>query len=163
MHFGKTYTENELEAEGEVIVMGQAKEEYLGFHNGKASHSADYSNPILLFGDHSCKKLIMTRDFSLGENVIPYVSNNTCKINNYYLFYATKNLIETEEYKRHWSRFCGFKILIPSISLQERFESIIKLIEMEKQNLWLQNQNLIKQRDLLLPRLMSGKLEIKED
>lgn len=30
-----------------------------------------------------------------------------------------------------------------------------------KENLWLnQNQNIIKQRDLLLPRLMSGKLEV---
>ena len=81
--------------------------------------------------------------------------------NNYYLFYATKNILKTEEYKRHWGRFSNLKILIPCIELQTKFQStIIPMIE-EMNYMFKKNQNLIKQRDLLLPRLMSGKLEIK--
>ena len=33
-------------------------------------------------------------------------------------------------------------------------------MQKQKQNLFIQNQNLTKQRDMLLPRLMSGKLEV---
>lgn len=159
--FGITYKAEEVEKEGEIIVIDQSKDEYLGFHSNEPSHKADLDKPILLFGDHSCKTKIMIKEFSLGENVIPYVSNNNDKINNYYLYYATNKLLETEEYKRHWSRFCGFKIFIPPIDLQNIFIKHIKIFEQEKELLWCQNQKLIKQRDLLLPRLMSGKLEIK--
>lgn len=54
----------------------------------------------------------------------------------------------------------GFKVLIPSMVILERFKGIIEPIIAEKYNLYKKNQNLIKQRDLLLPRLMSGKLEV---
>lgn len=53
------------------------------------------------------------------------------------------------------------KILVPPKELIEKFtEYIINILD-EVDNLELQNQNLEKQRDLLLPRLMSGKLEVK--
>lgn len=160
MNFGITYKAEELENDGNVIVIDQSKDEFLGFHNNEPSHKANLDNPVLLFGDHSCKTKIMIKDFSLGENVIPYISNNNNKINNYYLYYATNKLIETEEYKRHWSRFCGFKIFIPPIEIQNDYMKYIKVLEQEKELLWQKNQNLIKQRELLLPRLMSGKLEV---
>ncbi|AWK51618.1 restriction endonuclease subunit S [Clostridium beijerinckii] len=54
----------------------------------------------------------------------------------------------------------GFKVLIPSMVILERFKGIVEPIIAEKYNLYKKNQNLIKQRDLLLPRLMSGKLEV---
>ena len=38
---------------------------------------------------------------------------------------------------------------------------IIRPLFKEVEFLYLKNDNLIKQRDLLLPRLMSGKLEVK--
>ena len=42
----------------------------------------------------------------------------------------------------------------------EKFKGIVEPIIAEKYNLYKKNQKLIKQRDLLLPRLMSGKLEV---
>lgn len=159
--FGKTYKSEELETEGDIIVIGQSKGEFLGYHNGDPSHKASIDNPMLLFGDHSCKSQLMITDFSLGENVIPFVTNDENSLNNYYLFYATNKLIETEEYKRHWSRFCGFKILIPPKELQDKFAEIIIPFINNKKILLNKNQNLKKQRDLLLSRLMARKLIIK--
>lgn len=53
-----------------------------------------------------------------------------------------------------------YKILIPSKKIIEAFgEEILPLIK-QKQLLHRRNLNLAKQRDLLLPRLMSGKLEV---
>lgn len=158
--FGQTYKGSELSESGEVIVIDQSTEEYLGFHDGEASHKASFGEPLLLFGDHTCKYQLMCKDFSLGENIIPY-RNVDSSIDRYFLFYATKDIIKTEEYKRHWGRFVNFKILIPPIELQKEYREIVIRFEKEKNVLWDQNQNLIKQRDSLLPRLMSGKLSVE--
>lgn len=52
------------------------------------------------------------------------------------------------------------KILVPNDSILKKFESTIDPIYNHIIALNKQNQNLIKQRDLLLPRLMSGKLAV---
>lgn len=155
--FNRLYKEFELEEEGKVIVIDQSEKEFLGFHNNEPSHMASYEAPICLFGDHSCKFQLMTQPFSLGENVVPFKGNN---INSYYLFYSTHKSIETEEYKRHWGLFVSKKILIPPTTLQKNFEKQLVPIHKQIDIISKCRRSLIKQRDLLLPRLMSGKLEV---
>ena len=53
------------------------------------------------------------------------------------------------------------KLLIPEVNVQRNFSEKIKGIDLEIYNLQQQNTLLTRQRDLLLPRLMSGKLEVK--
>ncbi|RQE06564.1 restriction endonuclease subunit S [Prevotella intermedia] len=159
--FGRTYKVKELYKEGKVIVVDQSTSDYLGYHNDVPAHYASFESPIILFGDHSCKFYLMTRDFSLGENIIPFKSKDKNQVNEYYLFFATHNLIKTEEYKRHWGRFSSMKIVIPKIELQQKFNKLIREYEKMKRYMYSQNTLLTRQRDLLLPRLMSGKLEVK--
>lgn len=158
--FNQTYKANELEPEGKVIVVDQSADAYIGFHNNEPSHKANVESPILLFGDHSCKFVLMIKDFSLGENIVPFTSINADWLNSYYLFYATHKIIETTEYKRHWGQFVSMRILVPSSTLQQKFSDFMKSIHKELDELFIANMNLIKQRDLLLPRLMSGKLAV---
>ena len=157
--FNRLYKQDELESSGKVIVIDQSSNEFMGYHNNEPSHYASFEDPIILFGDHSCKFVLMTKNFSLGENVVPFKSIGTEEFDNYYLYYAVHKLIVTEEYKRHWGRFTAMKIFKPQINLQKKFAEFVKQLIHKKEMLWIQNQNLIKQRDLLLPRLMSGKLE----
>ena len=156
--FNKLYKEADLEKEGNVIVIDQSEKEYLGFHNNEPSHVASIDEPICLFGDHSCKFQLMSEPFSLGENVVPFKGLG---VNSYYLFYATYHIIETEEYKRHWGLFTSKKIFIPPEPLQDKFAEFIKDIQQQTNTIIKCQRLLIKQRDLLLPRLMSGKLEVK--
>ena len=158
--FNRLYKRNELQSEGKVIVIDQSSAEFLGYHNDEPSHCANIDKPVLLFGDHSCKFVLMIRDFSLGENMVPFISGNENKLNDYYLFHAVHKIIVTEEYKRHWGRFTAMKILVPNYELQLEFADFIKPIIQEQNKLWNENQLLTKQRDMLLPRLMSGKLEV---
>lgn len=158
--FNRLYKQDELESSGKVIVIDQSSNEFMGYHNNEPSHYASFEEPIILFGDHSCKFVLMTKNFSLGENVVPFKSIGTEEFDNYYLYYAVHKLIVTEEYKRHWGRFTAMKIFKPQIDLQRKFAEFVKQLVHEKEMLWNQKQNLIKQRDLLLPRLMSGKLEV---
>lgn len=52
------------------------------------------------------------------------------------------------------------KILLPNVELVTAFAEKAEMMIDEMDNLAEQNTNLIRQRDLLLPRLMSGKLEV---
>lgn len=52
------------------------------------------------------------------------------------------------------------KVLNPDYELMNKFDSVIEPIHQEIIKLMKYQDNLIKQRDLLLPRLMSGKLEV---
>lgn len=54
-----------------------------------------------------------------------------------------------------------YKILLPSKELLKKSQEVFALIYKKCCLLEQTNQNLIKQRDMLLPRLMSGKLEVK--
>lgn len=52
-------------------------------------------------------------------------------------------------------------VLMPPKDLMNDFSVFVEQINNEKAIIARQNENLIRQRDLLLPRLMSGKLEVK--
>jgi len=159
--FNQTYKATELLDEGKIIVVDQSLQEYIGFHNNEPSHMASFETPLLLFGDHSCKFQLMTSNFSLGENIIPFCSKDSKMTNDYFLYFSVHKLINTEEYKRHWSMLKSKKIILPNIELQNKFGDIVSEIIQLKEQLIKINKNLEKQRDLLLPRLLSGKLEVR--
>ena len=52
------------------------------------------------------------------------------------------------------------KIVVPSAELLAKFDDFVSKLYEQRTILEIKNDNLIKQRDLLLPRLMSGKLEV---
>lgn len=58
------------------------------------------------------------------------------------------------------STFDHIKVTIPDKSLIMSFDMLVSPILDETYTLLKQNRNLIRQRDLLLPRLMSGKIEV---
>ena len=51
-------------------------------------------------------------------------------------------------------------VILPSEDISKKAKEIFDSIMLQKCKLFKQNENLIKQRDLLLPRLMSGNLEV---
>lgn len=152
--FNRLYKKDELNSEGKIIVVDQSTDEYIGFHNNEPSHKASMDSPILLFGDHSCKYQLMIQDFSLGENVVPF---QTKGCDPYFLFFAINGIVTTTEYKRHWGELTSRKILLPESHLQETFSQKLKPLKAQQEQLILVNRKLRKQRDRLLPRLMSGK------
>ena len=87
---------------------------------------------------------------------------------NAYLLWMLKNQFQQEDIIGNGSIFASvtkkelfsFKILMPNENLMQKFDSIASGIESEMRKISLINSNLKKQRDMLLPRLMSGKLEV---
>jgi type I restriction enzyme S subunit len=159
--FGRTYRPEELIETGNVIVIDQSTKALLGYHNNEPDNKSSSGKPMIIFGDHTCKMQLMVEDFSLAENVIPVSSKNNIPI--YFLYYLIESLVETTEYKRHWNDLVTKPVLIPIDDLQKRYSDIVKPFFEQINILIKQNTELRKIRDRLLPRLISGKLQVKVD
>jgi type I restriction enzyme S subunit len=95
------------------------------------------------------------------------------KIDRYFLYHWLKYLYDArivERYQLQSTGIINFKfeyflkkgpVLLPKKEIMSLFDRIIEPIREEIDNLAKQNANLIKQRDSLLPRLMSGKLSVE--
>ena len=107
------------------------------------------------------------REFSV-KNVIIFKPNNSTEMT--YLYYLmispTIQNIFASQTTGASQQFVSldfmrsFKILVPDKQLLEKFGCLIMPILNAKQALQSQSQNLARQRDLLLPRLVSGRLDV---
>ena len=108
---------------------------------------------------------------------VPMAMNQSCfalsfkdRNNPYYLYYSIKN--EVSKLKKMANggvfdtiivkTFDHIKIVLPTNEMLGAFNMMVSPILGQIQHLQRQNALLSRQRDLLLPRLMSGKLEVKE-
>lgn len=125
------------------------------------------------------RSLLVNKDVldRLGNKVIcasfcKLIRLNTEVVTPYYFYYWMQFLYKTRIIDRFQLQSTGiinFKfeyflrkgdIMLPPRDVMEKFETKVKTLHEEISLLSKQNENLIKQRDLLLPRLMSGKLEV---
>lgn len=75
----------------------------------------------------------------------------------YFLSVATGATVPSLRY----NNFSMMKFIMPEIKICQKYDEFVTNCFNQINILKAQNQNLTKQRDLLLPRLMSGKLEVK--
>ena len=107
---GQTYTQIDVKDTGKVVVIDQSRADILGFHDNEPDHYATPQNPVVTFGDHTCKMQLMITPFSLGPNVVPFIARDEMPIN--YLFFQVSNLVETTEYKRHWTDLNNKEVVV---------------------------------------------------
>ena len=70
--------------------------------------------------------------------------------------------MEFNDYKGHWPEFISKKIVVPSIEYCDKFGELLRPIYEMLNHFESKNQALRKTRDLLLPRLISGRLDVEE-
>ncbi|MEE1058302.1 MAG: restriction endonuclease subunit S [Treponema sp.] len=76
----------------------------------------------------------------------------------YFLSVATGATVPSLRY----NNFAKMKFVMPELGVCQKFDDYITKYFLQIDNLKIANKNLAKQRDLLLPRLMSGKIEVEE-
>lgn len=103
----------------------------------------------------------------LNQRVVEIESKND-KLNNLHLYHALYPQVKYWEQTisgttvahlgdKHLKKMT---VILPTEDISKKAKEIFDNIMLQKSKLIKQNQNLIKQRDLLLPRLMNGKLEV---
>lgn len=152
------YTQENVLSQGKIIVIDQSTSDYLGFHNNLPDFIATPKQPLIIFGDHTCKMQMLVEDFSIGPNVIPITSDS---VPITFLYYLIDSLIETKEYKRHWNDLIAKKVILPSkqltLDFSQKITPLMAMINLLKHI----NQTLKQTRDILLPRLISGEIDVE--
>ena len=156
---GTVYREADVKQEGAIPVLDQSTNELLGFHDNEADHSASPESPLAMFGDHTCKMQLLIAPFSVGPNVVPFAAG--AGLPTAYVFYAVNNLVQTQEYKRHWIPLNAKEVVVADTLNAQRFACVIQPMLVEQSTLRTVIRNLRRTRDLLLPRLLSGQIDVE--
>ena len=131
-----------------------------------------YETPQILI---SCRgassgvvNISLPKSFITNNSLICEMTNKTESVFEYLKYYfLNTNLVQYQTGSAQpqitINNIVKLKLLIPSIGVQNKFANKVRAWDKEKGNLQHQNTLLARQRDLLLPRLMSGKLEVKEE
>lgn len=149
--------------EGVIPVIDQGKDFIAGYIDDTFL-AYDGPLPIIVFGDHTCVLKWVDFRFAVGADGTQLIqSKHPEELPPRFLFYTLQFVpLEQFGYQRHFKYLKEAKILIPSGNLAQKFEEAVSfnidlILKLQRQNL-----NLRRTRDLLLPKLISGKLDVSE-
>jgi len=155
---GKKYDNNSALPKGKVPILDQGNSGYIGFHNDNPGVRASIDMPVAVFTNHTCNYRLMVNNFSCIQNVLPYIG-----IDDYptiFIYYLTRNKIKMQEYKGHWPEFEQQVFVVPPSNLSQKYTRIVQPFIKKMDSVTKENQSLVFLRDLLLPKLMSGRIRI---
>jgi type I restriction enzyme S subunit len=158
---GKKYEEKTVSATGTVPVLDQGRSGIIGYHDNEPGVLASEDAPIIVFANHTCYQRLVMFSFSAIQNVLPFMSSLDYARNIFWLHYATKDLVTFNDYKGHWPEFMAKKLVLPPPKTSQQFGSVIEPLARLIFKLEKRNEILRSTRDLLLPRLISGELDVE--
>jgi type I restriction enzyme S subunit len=157
---GKKYDQKTASPTGTVPIFDQGKSGIIGYHHDEPGVNATESHPVIVFANHTCYQRLTHYPFSAIQNVLPFVSNPLLPRNIYWLHWATNGLIAFNDYKGHWPEFTAKRLVVPSVEICQRFGDFAAPAMRQILKLERAIENLRRTRDLLLPRLLSGQIDV---
>lgn len=159
---GKLYENKTVSSIGSVPVLDQGRSGIIGYHDDEPGVKASEENPIIVFANHTCYQRIIQFPFSAIQNVLPFLPNPERYRDIYWLHWATKDLVKFNDYKGHWPEFMAKKLVLPPPDNDLEFGQIVKALVQQIYKLEQKKMILRKTRDLLLPKLISGEVDVSE-
>lgn len=162
IRYGKGLSTEQLKEEGYPVFGSNGQ---IGFYD-----SYMYEDPQILI---SCRgassgivNISLPKSFITSNSLICERTEKTESLYEYLKYYfLNNNLVQYQTGSAQpqitINNIVKLKLLVPELKVQRSFSEKIRVIDMEIYNIQSQIQLLTRQRDLLLPRLMSGKLEVK--
>lgn len=145
---------------GETPVIQQGDPMLAGYSTSTGTVVANQDEPVVVFGDHTCRMKLMAENFIALPNTVLLTSKSG---NTFWSYYATKDLQKFESYRRHWMELEVRKVVVPPIQVQNLFGSVVSRFHVLASNLERQNRSLRKALDNLIPALVSGELEVPKE
>ena len=158
---GKKYDQKTVNPTGTVPVFDQGKSGIIGYHDDEPGVVASETAPVIVFANHTCYQRLVHIPFSAIQNVLPFVLAPALPRNIYWLHWATNGLVVFNDYKGHWPEFAAKSLVVPPAELCQRFGEFVAPLSRQTLKLERQIQNLRRTRDLLLPRLLSGQIDVE--
>lgn len=144
---------------GEFPIIDQSTDFIGGYTNEKESVYQEI--PMIVFGDHTRILKYITFPFACGADGTQLVTPKNSKISKAFLYFALISCnLSNYHYARHFKFLKEQVIKLPSEKVMMEYKNETDVIFNLVQVLRLQNTKLREARDILLPRLMNGQIEV---
>ncbi|AXX92183.1 hypothetical protein CPU12_01130 [Malaciobacter molluscorum LMG 25693] len=153
---------SEMLTKGRFPVIDQSKDFIAGYTNEK---DINYFGgiPFIVFGDHTRVLKLINFSFAKGADGVQLLVSNNERMPQLLFYHNLLNVdLSNFYYSRHFKFLKKEKVLLPTKKIASEFNSFTENLYKEIDLLRGKNQNLKQTRDLLLPRLLSGKLDIEK-
>ena len=150
---------SDYKEKGEFPIIDQSTDFIGGYTNEKEVVYEDL--PMIVFGDHTRILKYVNFPFACGADGTQLIKPNNPNISVAYLYFELINCnLSNYHYARHFKFLKEQVIKLPSekvmMEYKEETDKIFNLIQL----LRLQNTKLREARDILLPKLMNGQIEV---
>ena len=160
VHRTKQIVASEYKDEGSIPIVDQSRAFVAGYTNDLEAR-VDFGIPIIVFGDHTRIVKLIQFPFAKGADGTQLIMSDCLEMPQRLLYCSIMNVdLSIYHYARHFKYLKEEKIMIPTVKVANEFENNVTGIFSKIQNCRDEIIRCQKTRDLLLPKLMSGEVEV---
>lgn len=151
---------SEYGKEGPIPIIDQSREFIAGYTDNHAS-LVNVGKPVIVFGDHTRILKYIQFPFAKGADGTQLIVSNTDRMPQS-LFYCSLVGVDLSNYHyaRHFKYLKAEELLVPTHVIAEAFDHFVSPMFSKIQRLRDINKAATNARDRLLPKLMSGEIEV---
>lgn len=151
---------SEYGKEGSIPIIDQSREFIAGYTDNHAS-LVNVGKPVIVFGDHTRILKYIQFPFAKGADGTQLIVSNTDRMPQS-LFYCSLVGVDLSNYHyaRHFKYLKAEELLVPTQVIAEAFDRFVSPMFSKIQRLRDINKAATNARDRLLPKLMSGEIEV---
>ena len=150
----------ELLEVGRIPVVDQSQRFVAGYTNDEET-IVDLGIPIIVFGDHTRVLKYIQFPFAKGADGTQLIVTSNEKMPQSLLYCSLLNVdLSNYHYARHFKYLKAEEIMLPSLSVAHQFDSDVTPLFEQVQKLRDKCKLATEARDRLLPKLMSGEIEV---
>lgn len=119
--------------------------------------------PLIVFGDHTRILKYIDFPFACGADGTQLIRSDADRMPTTLFFYTLCSVdLKSQYYARHFSVLKDKYIILPDMRSAQQFARLVSPTQAQLSCLRNRNVNLRRTRDLLLPRLLSGQLDVSK-
>lgn len=146
--------------EGSIPIIDQSRDFIAGYTNDSDA-LVNIGTPVIVFGDHTRILKYIQFPFAKGADGTQLIISNRTNMPQSLLYLSLIAVdLSNYHYARHFKYLKAESILIPSQDVADEFDRLISQFFSQIQKLREKCYKLIQARDRLLPKLMSGEIEV---
>ncbi len=147
--------------EGIIPIVDQSRDFIAGYSNDTEA-LVDIGIPVIVFGDHTRILKYIQFPFAKGADGTQLIVSNRDNMPQSLLYLSLIGVdLSNYHYARHFKYLKAESILVPSQGIADKFDNLVTPMLIQIQKLRDKCNKSSRARDSLLPRLMSGELEVR--
>ena len=145
---------------GLIPIIDQSRNFIAGYTNNPET-IVDMKCPVIVFGDHTRILKYIQFPFAKGADGTQLIVSNSKNMPQSLLYYSLVMVdLSNYHYARHFKYLKAETILVPTVEMAEEFDRLVSPILFQEQRLRDIENKAAEARDRLLPKLMSGEIEV---